>query len=223
MIQERPQQSDPHIDGIGSLDRPIGILDDEEEKSQFNYLLEESRNQNILKQAYLCRTSLEITFAIIKTKFRGSLLHKEEALKKVISKYFLEKLHLDIFKDFFTQRLEANYDNPETKLTGLGLIIYGVDFMDTKRVGNMFNTPGFDARPLVHKITWINDSCCQVTFFSPQNAQLALEHMVLDISQYKIKAEEDGGLQLPKDWFELKPYDIYSIQRRLFARYTTLA
>ena len=121
----------------------------------------------------------------------------------------MQKLNLDIFKDFLAQRFEANYDNPETKPTGLALILYGIDFMDTKRIGNMFSTPNLDARSFIHKITWINDSNCRVTFFSPQNAQMILEHLVLDLNQYKIKAEEDGGLQLPKSWFELKPYDIY--------------
>lgn len=81
------------------------ILDGEEEQKQHEYLLEESRRESILQQAYLCKKSLEITFAIVKTKFKGTLQKKEEELKKVISKYFLEKVHLDIFKDFFTKRL----------------------------------------------------------------------------------------------------------------------
>lgn len=95
--------------------------------------------------------------------------------------------------------------------------------MDTKKVGGFFSIPGSDVRNFIHKIQWLDDSNCKVVFFSPQNTHLALEHLVLDVQSYKMKAEEEGGLQLPRGWFELKPYNIYGIERKLYARYATTA
>lgn len=80
-------------------------------------------------------------------------------------------------------------------------MVYGVDFMNTRQIGSMFTVPGYDAKSFIQKIIWVDDSSCKVVFFSPQNAQMALQHLILDPNQYKHKAEEESSLHIPKDWF----------------------
>ena len=94
--------------------------------------------------------------------------------------------------------------------------------MDTSKVGYMFSVDQ-NPRKYIHKIIWFNDSSCIVVFYNPQNTIYALQSLLLDPNAYKTKAEEEGGIVLPKDWFELKPYDVLGFKRQLFVRYATMS
>jgi hypothetical protein len=96
---------------------------------------------------------------------------------------------MDISVDNFMPKIEANYDDPSTKTTQLALVVHGVDFMNTRKVGSMFNIVGEDPRTFVHKIIWLDDSNCLVVFMSPQKTQLALQRLLLDPQKYKVKVE----------------------------------
>lgn len=103
-------------------------------------------------------------------------------------------MNLDILNDYFCKRIEADGEEEANKPIGIALIVYGVDFMNTKRVGGIFSTPEGDLRQFINKIQWIDASSCKVVFFSPQNTQLALESLVLNKAQYKTKVEEEGSI-----------------------------
>ena len=118
--------------------------------------------------------------AIVKSKLKGDLKFREQVLRKEVVNYFHAKVGIDLTSDFFEPKLEANYDDPETIPTGISLVVHGVDFMDTRKVGDLFNIVGQDPRSFIHRIVWINDSNCEVIFFSPQNAMLALEQLMVD-------------------------------------------
>ena len=207
MIRDQPVPPQSlYVDAPGSIDRPIGILNDEEQDCQFNRLLERSRNEEILKQALLCRTSIDVTFAVVKTRFRGTYKQKDEMLRNEVRAYFFEKMGINLDTAHFMPKIEAPCPDNGEKPTGIALMVYGVDFMTTRQIGSMFTVPGSNPATFIQKIIWADDSTCKVIFFSPQNSQLALQHLVLDPNQYKQKAEEDGGVHLPKGWFSLKPY-----------------
>ena len=90
--------------------------------------------------------------------------------------------------------------------------------MNTSKVGKMFSIVGEDPRSFLHEIRWMDDSNCLVIFKTPQNTQIALDHLLQDPKKYKIKVEEDGGVELPTEWFDLKNYNIYGFERKLSVR-----
>jgi hypothetical protein len=123
---------------------------------------------------------------------------------------------MNIATDYFLPRYRCSlYDNPTNKPCANSLLIYGVDYMDTRDVARMFTLIGQTTKTTIKKIQWMDDSNVQIIFFTPEHVQAVLKHTLLEPSKYKIKAEEEGVDELPKEWFELKPYDILGIKRKL--------
>jgi hypothetical protein len=99
--------------------------------------------------------------------------------------------------------------------------VHGVDYMDTRQVGKMFSSPIEGAQNFIRKITWINDSNVLIVFFNPQIAQAIIEKLTSNVHKEKVKIEEEAVFELNRGWFELNSYNIYGIDRKLFARYAT--
>ena len=95
--------------------------------------------------------------------------------------------------------------------------------MDTSKIGEKFTILGQDPRNFLHSIRWMNDSNCLVIFKTPQNTQIALDNLLQDPKKFRIKVEEDGTVELPTEWFDLKGYNRFGIERKLSARLATEA
>ena len=127
----------------GTQEHPISILNDTEEKVAFSQKKENERNSQILQQAKLSHNQQDHILAIVKTKVRGSLLRKETRLRNELIGFFRERLAVDISKDYFQRRYEANLPESSAQLTDLALMVHGVDYLDTQKIGNMFTIPGY--------------------------------------------------------------------------------
>ena len=109
----------------------------------FSQKKENERNSQILQQAKLSHNQQDHILAIVKTKVRGSLLRKETRLRNELIGFFRDRLAVDISKDYFQRRYEANLPESSTQLTDLALMVHGVDYLDTQKIGNMFTIPGY--------------------------------------------------------------------------------
>ena len=204
----------------GTQEHPISILNDTEEKVAMNQKLENGRNSLILQKAKLSHNQQDHILAIVKTKIRGSLSHKENRLKNEMIAFFRDRLVVDISKDYFLPRYEANLNESTTQLTDLALMVHGVDYLDTQTIGNMFTIPGHEPRRFIHKIVWMDDSNCLVIFLSPTFTTDAINHLLLKPDDFKTKAEEENTVMV-HSWFEITPYDLFGIKRQLFIRKAT--
>lgn len=74
-------------------------------------MIEKARHATLMKEAYLCNSSLELVMAIVKMKFKGTLTQKENGLRQEILKYFNNKLDMDISSDNFMPKMEADNTN----------------------------------------------------------------------------------------------------------------
>ena len=59
----------------------ISILDEDEERELFRKRIENARKAQLIKSAYLCNNSLELVFAVVKTKIEGNSKAKDDILK----------------------------------------------------------------------------------------------------------------------------------------------
>ena len=205
---------------LGTEEHPISINENEEQVIS-RKRMESSCYAQIMMKAKRSTNPHDYILGLVKTKFIGPLKQKEEALRHEIIKFFKDHQGFNIALDYFCPRFEASWDNPASKPTGLALVVHGVDYLDTQKIGNMFSPPTENLKTFIKKILWIDDSNCLVVFSSPASTNVAINYVSLNPEQYKLKAEEDGNGELPTQWFELKTYEIFEIKRQLFARHAT--
>ena len=214
----RPQRSLP--EEPGTAERPISILDEDDEKTLKEQKLEKARNDTLIHRACLNANPHDLVTAVLKTKIKGDLKRKEEVLREAIVKYFNTQLDIDITNDFMEQRMEGDFE--KAKPAGVGVIVHGVDFLHTINVAEMMTPPTENPRTFIRKVIWANDSNCLVVFETAQATQKSLESTLYNPSEYKLKVEEEGTIELPTRWFRLKPYNIFEIKREVSVRYATL-
>ena len=164
--------------------------------------MENARKAQLIKKAYLCNNSLELVFAVVKTKIEGNSKTKDDILTAEIINYFNSKLDMSFTNDNFEPKLEPN---SEDKLINTALVLHGVDFIDTRKIGDFMSFVGSNPREIIQKIIWINDSNCLVVFYDSQKLIENLENTIIDPKQYKLKAEEtdyaEGSDNLSRTWF----------------------
>lgn len=206
----KPKEANALLE-LGTEDFPISIYNEEEEKDVKERRLEKARNATILQKAKLSGDQTEIILSIIKTRFRGTMRQKELGLLNEIVNYFNKEVECNIVSEYFAPRLEP-CEEMEAKPTNLGLMVHGVDFLDTPQIVQMFTVLGQNPKEFVRKIHWYDDSNCLVTFKTPEHTELALKTLMLDPGRMKGEEEDE------KEWYELKPYDVYGVKRQIFAR-----
>jgi hypothetical protein len=100
---------------LGTLDRPIVILSEEDELIEFNKKIEEVTNKALIEEAIMIGQPLSVMQAIVKSKIPGNLAAKNKAMDNEILEYYHQRLNIKINSQFFTPKLEPNYSNPEAQ------------------------------------------------------------------------------------------------------------
>ena len=73
---------------------------------------------------------------IAKSMAPGTEKEKDQLIQKRIKKFF--KYHVDVEDGYFHPRIQPDYRDPETKPLPCSIILYGVDFLSTKRIKKKF-------------------------------------------------------------------------------------
>ena len=85
---------------------------------------------------------------------------------------------MDVATAYFVDKIEPSSQDLQSQ-TNSALMVYGVDFLDTQQIGNMFTIPGQDPRKFIRKIHWKDESNCLVDFFAPEGAEIAIKSLSL--------------------------------------------
>ena len=67
---------------------------------------------------------------------------------------------MDLRNDYFLPMAMPDYTDPQTQPVLTELLVYGVDFLDTRQIGNYFTAA--NSNYYIRKIIWLNDSSCRV-------------------------------------------------------------
>ena len=164
------------VTSFGTQEHPIPIYNEEEQLSIKEKRLENARNASIIQTAKMSRDPIDIIIALMKTKYRGSIKQKEKAVQHEIASYFESRVLIDITGQFFAEKIWPIAEECENT-SDIALMVYGVDFLDTQQIGNMFSVPGQNPKRFVHKIHWKNESNCLVEFFTPEFTEIALKQV----------------------------------------------
>lgn len=182
----------------GSEDHPIELLDDDEEKKANQQKIEYERNRQALYQAHM-GSQFDVLMAVIKLEIKGTDQEKNRVLKSRILKFFNHgSKSINVENEYFRKRREPDYSNPDTVPVGNELILYGVDFLNAKQVKHKFASLSVETQ-------WLDDSHCRVKFQNANDARIGLEMNLKNKADDLVKIENED-LEIPRVWFELKPY-----------------
>ena len=91
------------------------------------------------------------------------------------------------------------------------LIVYGIDFISSKQLRKQF--PGLEI-----ELKCLDDSHCKIIFKNAHECETGLKMNLRNENHYKVKIESEE-MEIPKGWFELKPYYYLTFQRIIQCRY----
>ena len=90
------------------------------------------------------------------------------------------------------------------------IMLYGIDFLSKKKLTSMFRSGN---------INQIDGSNAEVSFSDVDEGLREIKELMMDPSIFQIKIEEESAEFPPRGWFEMKPYYVRGIKRKIHFRF----